>query len=111
MNEIYTPELPNSNPQARIPLHACWSPARLFRKTECALGIVTNTGNVEIFICIADTWIRMINLTEILVNSFKDNWNEMNSSTSNLEDKYTIHKKRVKQCAATCKYYLPQIKL
>lgn len=103
MNEIITPKFENTTVQTIKPLSLSWSPSGVFRKNNCALAVVSNSGNVEICIKIGDEWISILNLTKCLVQHFETLWQQENSDKKTMKEEADVHENRVMDCAAICR--------
>lgn len=100
--EIFTPKFEDTSIQVIKPIYLSWSPGGVYKNSFCLLAVVSNTGNIEIFIKNGEQWICIANVTKILVENEKEKW-EIDAEGLNETEQSKIHMSRVLNYAANCK--------
>lgn len=114
LNLCLSENLKLSTPTQPEPIYAAWSPNKLNHHVGCLLGVLTNTGVIQIFIkstnCYGQKQYKALSVTDFVINHFKHNWNETEKSLveekSSVEEKLTELKHRISQVAASGNFNL-----
>lgn len=81
MASEYSASLKNLKPLDPCPLSAEWSPARIVGKTDCLLGILTNTHSLEIYLKYIDqneliNYRMIMNVTKEIIKIQRSRWKD-----------------------------------